>query len=930
MKTKILSITLVFSLLLTMFAVPVMAEAEDIVVYSQDFEALTGMSGGALTTRDKTINSVGEKPESATTVKVLTEPEYGRYLESFTTVADTNGLANIQSAVSLLSGDEAGVMTASVENHALVLDKTATGKTGIIYYDFNSDKIAKKLDNYTVEFDLKTAFTSLHTLNVTLGADFSIRCADIEKQLCTIEYHNGKAWVATDKTTYDFSDYQHITLVVKTSETGTKTVDLYVGSGEDRVLAYEDIPQRDSNNFKKIKYTVGSGAKCKMYLDNIGVTTNIPEGRSDVLYVNNFNGLTEVPAEFSSAASDFGNVAIEEDMLAINKTASGGTPTLNFSVSPYLKGAGSYSLAFDIASTIINSTTMIYLGGGIGLRPVADNASVYTVEYYYTAADETETSGFKPIENFTVDLNNPVNFRIEVKNQTTANVMINGEYLMASETDKLEITQRAGYSWDKFTVTFGSGAKGSVYIDNVAITKGTAVYVPEDAELEADENSFMQISKLYEKNGTYTRFVFDEYLCGADDYTLAFDIHPMIGTGSVNIYMGAFFELLRKSEGVYTINYREGAETSNKVLADNLVIDGWRTFEIKVTDGTSFGLYIDGEVIGDGITARSGYSAKQFYIARNNGMLGSLLIDDVTLTLNGVNRAEGVAGAYGDDFESYTTGPVVSDVGGFKTTATPEKGLVSIENFDEAHGKVLRMYSSVAGSHTPYHVTRNYSSVAKTAKKYTVSFDAYLTGIQSYSITEKRSGSGGFKTNLDLTLGCARYQKNGTWVSAENIPVVKDTWYTVKYVIDTEANLADVYINDVLLVEDLDSFQDSPYGALTISTNNGTQGSLYLDNLSVTVNEEREAYVSAQYEEGVISVDGYMPVGSDSRLFVAYFDAEDNGELLKVDIIPCKAGKIIEETITEVPENTVMINAMLWKSDITPVCANARLSIAGE
>ena len=73
-----------------------------------------------------------------------------------------------------------------------------------------------------------------------------------------------------------------------------------------------------------------------------------------------------------------------------------------------------------------------------------------------------------------------------------------------------------------------------------------------------------------------------------------------------------------------------------------------------------------------------------------------------------------------------------------------------------------------------------------------------------------------------------------------------------------------------------------------------------------------------------------MPAGDASRLFIAYFDAQSDGVLLDVDIIPCEAGKVIEKTITEVPEGAVSVNVMLWKADITPVCANARLIIEAE
>ena len=273
---------------------------------------------------------------------------------------------------------------------------------------------------------------------------------------------------------------------------------------------------------------------------------------------------------------------------------------------------------------------------------------------------------------------------------------------------------------------------------------------------------------------------------------------------------------------------------------------------------------------------------------------------------------------------------MVESVGGFRTSSTPDKGFVSIEKVDEAHGNALRLYSSFNGSHTPYYVSRNYSDLAKTAAKYTVEFEVMLKGKQSYNIAEKRSGGGGFKINLDLTLGHAKYQKDSKWVNAEDFAVTADTWYKIRYEIDTAASLADVYINDALLVEDLDSYQASPCGGLVLSANSSTQGSMYFDNLKITVNSERDAYVSAAYEDGIISVDGYMPSGDDSRLFIAYFDAEQNGELLDVDIIPCQAGKLIEEQIAQVPEGAVLINVMLWKADITPVCANSRLSIVAE
>lgn len=954
MNKRIISFFAVLFMVFALTFPTAYAQPEDILVYAQDFEQLVDSKGNGLTgdnikKRDTTFTNVGTNATSKTTVAVITpEQDQGRVIEDFNKISAWSE----NSALSLT--DPASTTAATVENQTLKLDKQKTGPTAadsVILSVKDLKPYLRTLQAYTVELDLKSLFINEGmTVQLTLGADFEFRQVKGQGNQCTVGWYNN-GWVnqdgKTDPTTYDLSDFQHITLAVRED----KTVDLYVGpKGEER-LAAANVPQRGSNLFTTLKLTLGRSLTTTAYVDNIMVSAALPE---ETLMTEDFNGRAELPVDKGFSLADTepsaAALAVTDGVLRLSKTETGkGSPIFKLNFKDWIKNLTSYSVQFDLRPAIKNSTLVVYLGGGIAIRNAGDtNVGIpeaerpaqednkYVLEWYDSTIDsETgKAKGWNAEDKTIYDLSDFAAFRMAVKAGPSVDVYL-GEKKVVSD-----LKQRDKRSFTELQLELGNSMTGELSLDNFALTRGDTAYQP-PVPAESSGNHVMRVQKLA-SGGSETRMNLEPYLCGAEEYTYSFSLQPDLAAGSFNVFLGAGIQFVRTAQGNYNVLYHPGGANDGnsfvKAVEERSLAEPAK-ISVRVKKGGKADFYMDNQLIQADVPGRNNYSFKQAVISLNGSVLGAIFFDDFTLTLNGAEPAGTTADANAAnlDFSEFTPGVLKNGTGGFVTSNTPATGLVSIAQADESHGRALCMYSPISGEQSVFAVSRNYRQLVENALVYSTEFDLLLSGEQSYNIAEKSSGGGGFKLNFDLSLGNSiKYQslvpdpENGgqkwEWVTSD-LTFAPDTWFTVKYEVDTKAGTADVYIDGQPLITDLPSFEGSPWGGLYVATNKGTLGKLWLDNFSMTVDQSaaKDSFISGRMEAGRLALSAYV---SDevpgAKAFVAYYS---NETLTDVVVLDCTPGQELKRTLDIPEQNLSEIRLMLW-SDMMPLCADVPVPLS--
>lgn len=160
------------------------------------------------------------------------------------------------------------------------------------------------------------------------------------------------------------------------------------------------------------------------------------------------------------------------------------------------------------------------------------------------------------------------------------------------------------------------------------------VNVKEINAYKADGSKMLKLDKISNVSGSQgsLRMSYSSLLnkyC-AKDYTLSFDMRPELTGGSFNLAFGAFFEIARTADNVYTIRDRQGSATGTTDVKTGVVIDDFVKVKIKIENGKG-NLYFDDVLIDGNVEYRTNYKPDTLQLVLNNGMKGSVYIDNIQL-----------------------------------------------------------------------------------------------------------------------------------------------------------------------------------------------------------------------------------------------------------------------------------------------------------
>lgn len=668
--------------------------------------------------------------------------------------------------------------------------------------------------------------------------------------------------------------------------------------------------------------------------------------RDDIQTIENFDTITSLDNnkvfKLTNNVGDSGaQISIEDKALKMVKTGTGTNKTviLATELGGYVRTLPSYAVEMDLKAAFENEnlTLQFTIGADFAFRQAEGKGNQCTFEWHNGSEWDTTATELYDLSEF-----QHLTFVVNADRTVDAYIGSGADKKLLKEG----APQRGSNSFTTLSYTMGASLKATTYLDNLTFTP----ILPE--EETGDQASFeypaLRLEKLAKGTGAESKMDLAPYLCGAKEYTYSFDLQLDVAAGfSVNIATGAFIQLAVADDG-FDVKEYVGTGLVNEPLA-NYPFDKPTNIAFRVhADAGTADLYIDGTLVKAGIAPRSGYSFDQWRFTLNASSLGAAYLDNFTLTLHDVGAVTTTATSDDTqiDFENFTPGVFQTGTGGFTADNTPAVGLISVADAPEdtegtaaAHGKALRLYSPIVGnSNYPavYNLSRSYAHLLDGALEYTTSFDLLLTGDQSYNIAERSSGGGGFKLNFDLAQGILiKYQimnqENAPeWITSDK-KFTPNTWFNVKYVVNTQSETADVYYNGDLLAEDLPAIYGSPFGGLVISTNNGTAGELWLDNFSMTVDKKavQDSSISGKLEGGSLNLSAYVPEGiSDAQAFVAYYNAD--GMLVDAAVRDCAAGENLEESFPVPAGNEVTeIRLFLW-SDLNPLCGADTISVTQQ
>lgn len=658
--------------------------------------------------------------------------------------------------------------------------------------------------------------------------------------------------------------------------------------------------------------------------------------------IENFDTISSLGGNkvFSLTNNANAQISIEDKMLKLVKTeaGSGKTVVVATELGGYVRTLPSYAVELDLKAAFTDNnglTLQFTIGADFAFRQVKDQGNKCTFEWY----DSAGSGGWDKSDQTLYDLSELQHLTFVVNADKTVDAYIGSG--TEKKLLKSGMPQRGTNSFTALKYTVGASLKATTYLDNFTFTP----ILPEQNAVEPDsfEYPILRVEKLAKAASSASKMNLAPYLCGAKEYTYSFDLQLDAAPGfSVSIATGAFIQLGVADGGFEVKDHVNGSLAVTPLGKYPFDQPTNIAFRVHAGQGTA-DLYIGGQLVKAGIPARAGYQFDEWNFILNNSSLGAAYLDNFTLTLHDVGAVTTTAtqDTTQIDFENFTPGVFQNGTGGFTADNTPAVGLISVADAPEdaegtalAHGKALRMYSPIMGdsSHPAvYNLSRNYAHLLTDAVEYTTSFDLLLTGTQSYNIAERSSGSGGFKLNFDLSQDILiKYQilDNGQakWITSDK-KFAPNTWFNVKYVVNTKAHTADFYYNDELVAADLPAINSSPFGGLVISTNNGTVGELWLDNFSMTVDQSaaKDSFISGKMEAGRLALSAYV---SDevpgAKAFVAYYS---NETLTDVVVLDCTPGEELKRTLDIPEQNLSEIRLMLW-SDMMPLCADVPVPLS--
>lgn len=336
----------------------------------------------------------------------------------------------------------------------------------------------------------------------------------------------------------------------------------------------------------------------------------------------------------NTTTANIGSFDTTDDVLTIKKTATGSAYEIRYgegTLESDLKGNNNYELSLKLKTSFDKADYGIQLAFGGHFEFVCTDPDTDTIRVRYHNGsswdDVKDANGKYPV--WSIADYTEVKFVVDAA-QSLTDLYIGDELVVA------DVPVRTDYSdFKKIRIIANKATKCTANVKEVKAYK-------------ADGSRVLKLNKTATGSGsggilsmTYGSLI-DKYF--AQDYTLSFDMYPQLTAGSINVAFGAFFEFARTADGVYTINDRQGTANSTSAVKTGVTINDYVTVKIKIKDGKG-NLYINNELIDENVEYRSGYTPETLQIALNNGMKGSVCIDNIQLYVDSEQ-----------DIDAYVTG----------------------------------------------------------------------------------------------------------------------------------------------------------------------------------------------------------------------------------------------------------------------------------
>lgn len=416
--------------------------------------------------------------------------------------------------------------------------------------------------------------------------------------------------------------------------------------------------------------------------------------------------------------------------------------------------------------------------------------------------------------------------------------MVNPTVVYTQDFESVDTPQGAGFAHSstaaQYRGTIVSPSTDCLFVQdfNYNITSASDAGFTVTDEKEAATHSYsgkLVINKTGTGAGTGTgdKLNLKSYINGVDSYTVKFDLSANFSGSSMVIYHGAGFEFFRQSTSttVYDIKYYKDATDKFVTTGKTVDLGSTKVFYINVTtvNGVKYAeLKIGNETIINNVAGR--YSFNDISFNTNNGLSGTITVDNIKVTQNNVSGTD----------------------------------------------KSMKIYKYEPGSFSYLFDTSSYTK----GKNYEIEFNL---------IPKLTEGSIAFfdGSMYQLEMSGSNYQiKYRTNDKNMNETTVKDiamgTPIKIKLFVDREKATTDFYADDVLVRSDVPQRTDggslaSWYNLVNfgITLNNGMRGAVYIDDIKITRDTANE--IVASETETTCKASAYV---TDGVLVIASYSAD--------------------------------------------------------
>lgn len=348
----------------------------------------------------------------------------------------------------------------------------------------------------------------------------------------------------------------------------------------------------------------------------------------------------------------------------------------------------------------------------------------------------------------------------------------------------------------------------------------------------------------FKQNGTGSYNICDSYYLRSDG-----SINPYAGL-CMNINYGTLQYFLGKgAEGTDSNGYivKKSAYSKDEMTRLKMVIHKAE----KTAD-----LYIGGNLVAENIPSRENADYGMISIISNNSTKGELMIDNLSIYGVAKYTGEGSQQKASYNFEDYTTGRAVSGLAGFTYTEQPNFG--GYAYIEEENGNKYYALKKTKNGGGGYNAINLLSTQNSDYNDYVTEFKFKLADDvkagSSFNVYEAKSGGTGLTVSIAKNNSNIKIMKTGTEAYVSNDAAFNaGEFNTLKLVVHREAQTADVYVNDVLLMESVPARDTKGYGDLKITVNNGVVGTFMIDDIRTYNLEDKISSDKVRITEDKIS-----------------------------------------------------------------------------